>query len=289
MRVIDILDLLNNHYWKEVRERTSLSDSNTNNEWFDELIYFTYYAYERNVPRAAQIYREAAKTSLEVLKTRHNWSEQIQANIWSEFLKTLPDGVGANKKMNPLAPEYNNRKNLAKFAWYICDDEHPTIAKWVFNMIRMNNISYCHNEIMKIRGIRNKIASFYMRDIFWLGTALNPTNDFYKDLDDLYLLQPVDTWIRKAASAIGCKIKSDSEIAKYMSSFESERGLAPGGSNIALWMLGAHYLNDDEDFDNIVRAIFNPSNKSKEYALNISYQFIDYYGKFGKIMNEFLS
>jgi hypothetical protein len=290
LHATDILQLLINHYWQDVKGRSSLADLNTDDGWYEALIHFIDYAYERNVPDVAIIYRKASKVALRILMNRQNWSEQTQLAVWEKFIEILSKHrVGANKKLNPLAPEYNNNRNAAKFAWYICNEEHPTLAMWTFNMIRMNNISDCHKKIKTIRGVGNKIASYYMRDIFWLGTGLNPNTGFYKNLNDLYLIQPVDTWIRKAASAIGCEKENDLEIAKHISSFEYDFGITPGGANIGFWMLGAYYLNCDEDFNFVVKALFNPSTISKEKALDISRCFMSYYGRFGKMMEEYLS
>ena len=50
-------------------------------------------------------------------------------------------------------------------------------------------------KIIKIRGIGDKIASFYLRDIVYLAPNLNE-----KDISnsELHLLQPIDTWLVQA-------------------------------------------------------------------------------------------
>lgn len=233
-------------------------------------------------------YREIADLVLEPLKNRIRWSANLEENIWENFKnQCLSEDIKHNKKVDPLKPSSGNKKSLEKFVWDTTNGGNHTITVWAFNMLSENNLMEAHKQLKTVWGIGDKIASFYLRDIFWLGSNLSPAEPLTK-IDNLYLIQPVDIWVERAAKAIGCEKKSKKEIAKYILSFEQELRLPPGGGNIGFWMLGSNYLNDTDDFDNVISAMNNLSEDSKIHASVIADYFVSYYGKFGEILKEIL-
>ena len=202
--------------------------------------------------------------------------------------KCISESIKHNEQVDPLKPSSNNKKSLEKFVWDITNGENTTIATWAFNMLNANKLMEAHQQLKTVWGVGDKIASFYLRDIFWLGSNLSPAEPL-TEIDNIYLIQPVDIWVVRAAKAIGCEEKSKREIAKYISSFEQELGLPPGGGNIGFWMLGSNYLDDTDDFDNVISAMNNQSGDSKRHALVIADYFVSYYGKFGEILKKILA
>ena len=155
-------------------------------------------------------------------------------------------------------------------------------------MLSENKLKEAHQQLKTVWGIGDKIASFYLRDIFWLGGNLSPDIPL-TEIENLSLIQPVDIWVKRAAKAIGCEETSEIAIATSILSFEQELGLPPGGGNIGFWMLGSNYLDDTDDFDNVISGMNNLSENSKEHALVIADYFIFYYGKFGELLKNILA
>ena len=289
MAKIDIFKLLIQDYWKNIQERNSLTGLSELHHWYDALIHFKNYAYERNITGAISRYRKIADLVLEPLKNRERWSANIEISIWDNFKNECAnENIKHNEQVDPLKPSLNNKKSLEKFVWDIKTGDNTTIAIWAFNMLSRNKLKEAHQQLKTVWGVGDKIASFYLRDIFWLGSNLSPSGSLVK-IDNIHLIQPVDIWIERAAKAIGCEEKSKKEIAKYISSFEQKLGLRPGGGNIAFWMLGSNYVNDTVKFNNVISAINNQSDDSEKHATVIADYFVDYYGKFGKILKEILA
>lgn len=285
----DIFQLLIQDYWGNIQERESLTGLSEECNWYDALIHFKNYAYERNMTGAISRYQQIADIVLEPLRNRERWSASIEETIWDNFKDQCAiSDIKHNEQVDPLKPSEGNKKSLEKFVWDLTDDENTTIAVWAFNMLSQNQLKGAHRQLKRVWGIGDKIASFYLRDIFWLGSNLSPTEPL-TEIDDLHLIQPVDIWVERAAKAIGCKEESKTKIATAILSFEHELSLPPGGGNIALWMLGSNYVRDKDDFDSVVSAITNSSENSKEHALVIADYFISYYGKFGEILKDILA
>lgn len=289
MSKIDIFQLLIRDYWENIQERDSLTGLSDSRHWYDALIHFKNYAYERNMTGAISRYREIADLVLKPLKNRERWSDNLEIMIWNNFKnQCLSEDIKHNEQVDPLKPSSKNKQSLEKFVWNITNGENSTIAIWAYNMLNANKLMEAHKQLKTVWGVGDKIASFYLRDIFWLGSKLFPAEPLTK-IDNIYLIQPVDIWVERAAKAIGCEEKSKREIAKCISSFEQELGLPPGGGNIAFWMLGSNYLDDTDEFDNVISAMNNLSEDSKNNALAIADYFVSYYGKFGELLKEILA
>lgn len=106
-----------------------------------------------------------------------------------------------------------------------------------------NNLKEVFDSIKSIRGVGNKIASFYLRDIYMLSPH------HIKNLDSKHLLQPIDVWTRRA----GRIIKSDSnatdkQCAEALLEIEEKYGLIAGSSNVAFWVFGAKIAENEDTF-----------------------------------------
>jgi len=288
----DLFKLLVKDYWENIQGLNAKTFAGLKEQWFEALIHLKNYAYERNVSGAASVYREIAdkalgNKALGNLETRKNWSGDLEKRVWDNFKneckkrKILP-----NKKVNPLRPSNpsnDEKRSIVKFVWDINNDR--TVAAWAFRMISENKIKEAHDKLKTIWGVGDKIASFYLRDIFWLGHELEPKSE--NTLDNLHLLQPVDIWIERAAKALGHHNNSKESIAEFICSFEKENDLPIGGGNIGFWMLGSQYVDSDE-FEEVVKSITHKSQNASKHALIVAERFEDYYGRFGKILKDII-
>ncbi len=288
MDIKDLFELLTRYYWENIQEMDSLSSLTGESKWFDSLIHLKDYAYERNISGAASFYRNIASRVLECLKERSNWRYNLEKKIWDEFKNECQkENRKPNIKVNPLRPSRGNKVSLVKFVWDISDKGNETVASWSFRLLSENKIKEAHERLKTIWGIGDKIASFYLRDIFWLGHKLKPETSKL-EANDLHLLQPIDIWVERAARALGVKQNSTTSIAKSISSFERDNGLAPGGGNIGFWVLGSNYLESEDDFCDVIRAISQRSRNYSKKALDIATEFETFYGQFGTILKNIL-
>ncbi len=288
MDIKDLIELLTRHYWENIQEMDSLSDLTGESKWFDSLIHLKGYAYERNISGAASFYRNISGRVLECLKERNNWRYDLDKKIWDNFKKECQkENRKPNIRVNPLRPSRGSKVSLVKFVWDISENGDATVASWAFRLIREDKIKEAHERLKTIWGVGDKIASFYLRDVFWLGHNLKPETSKFV-LNDLHLLQPIDIWVERAARALGLKENSTISIAKFISSFERDNGLAPGGGNIGFWVLGSNYLDSEEDFLTVIKAISQRSQNHSKKALDIATEFETFYGRFGTILKNII-
>lgn len=153
-------------------------------------------------------------------------------------------------------------------------------------MIRENKIKIAHDKLKTAWGIGDKIASFYLRDIFWLGSNLKPDPSSWSK-GNLHLLQPIDIWVDRAAKALGHKNDSTQSTARFICSFEKENNLLPGQANISFWMLGSNYLESENDFKDVIKAISSKSPRACERTLRIA-EIIEYQGRLGTILKKII-
>lgn len=279
----DLFDLLRSDYWKNIqKEFHSLGPLTGEEHWFKALIHFKDYAYERNVSGAAARYREIAETAL-VDIPRGVPTSDLERKIWNTFQDECKKGrIKPNTIVDPLKPSEGEKQSLVRFVAEISDDYNETVAAWAFRMISQGNLKEAHERLKRTWGVGDKIASFYLRDIFWLGHNLDPK----LTIEDDFLLQPVDIWVRRAAVALGHKQESNKSIAEYISSFEKENGLAHGGGNIGFWMLGGNYVRDEDQFKNVVESITKQGSDTSS-ALSIASRF-ETHGKFAVILRDLI-
>jgi hypothetical protein len=275
----DLFYLLVKDYWENIQKLCSLSSLTGKENRFTALIHFKDYAYERNISGAASVYREVAGVALSCLQTG-TWLNDREAEIWNRFNEECKirgkKGIKPNIRVNPLKRSKGENKNLFTFVRDTPHDEDETIAAWAFRMISEGRIKEAHSKLKTVWGIGDKIASFYLRDIFWLGHGLNPQTTVEAD----YLLQPIDRWVQRAGEALGY---TRAKLAESISKFEKENNIAHGGANIGFWMLGSNYLRDEKKFTNVLEAI---SNKTPDVALALS--IADRFEKFGSMLRNII-
>ncbi len=245
---------------------------------FAALIHFKNCAYERNVSAAASVYKERADTALSFLHESDWTDDQAEARIWIIFKEECKKrGIQPNIKVKPLRPSTREKRSLFAFVRNIPHDE--TIATWVFRLISEDKIEEARTSLKTFWGVGDKIASFYLRDIFWLGHRLDPQATVKVD----YLLQPIDIWVERACKALGHMGTSKVSKAMFISSFEKQHNIAHGGANIGCWTFGSNYIGDPDAFKNLLPAEVGKSTDPTR-ALSIADRFENFSGKFGSML-----
>ena len=172
---------------------------------------------------------------------------------WKEFCKIMEDKV--NPKVNPLAPQGTlfkyKRKTWAEpkmkptqkmsVVEFVRPLERRNIVVWTRKTINEHSgkgLKKAHDELVCINGVKDKIASLWLRDIAF-QFRLEPPQEHR------YLLFPVDIWVRRAVAIMaGKEFKSDKERAEWAIE-ECSNKLSPEKVNMGLWYLGAQIAESE--------------------------------------------
>lgn len=257
-KIKHLFDNLLKFYFHHIQGVTTISGM----KWLEAALHFKDYAYERNVSGAAKFYRDVADKVLKRhLKSREAWRDSLEKEIWLDFKdECKKKGKKYNKKLDPLMPSTKNKINLVRFVFEIPLDF--SIAAWAAGMLSQNKLRESHKKLKNVWGIGDKIASYYLRDIYFLANNLAPKSD----LNDLYLLQPVDIWIRRASAALGLQKLSKKYCAEAMCKFEQKHSLYPGQANIGFWLLGSWFFQDEKIYRYFIKILDN--NSLQKYEKN---------------------
>lgn len=157
-------------------------------------------------------------------------------SVWNEFRDSL-DNQKLNHRNNPLYPSSNpdNKTNVGnkKSAIELVSGSNantalPACLRDIIN--HQQSIGEVFKTLKSIRGIGDKIASFYLRD---LVSVLKIDMD---GIPDRYLAQPIDIWIRRTVKTLADDSEmKDSEVAKWIVDESARYGLNPEFINMGIW------------------------------------------------------
>lgn len=212
-------------------------------------------------------------------------------DIWDNFanrLKQEGDKQKVNERNNPLCPkgtrytdkngrqhETNQPSVIELLQQKTFPDAGKNLVVFAKNFIDNNQIRDAHDELKKINGIGDKIASFFLRDIAVFSDKKISDNN-----EDRYLLQPIDTWIRYSVylcqPSLGEKQseKIDRERARFIvnSVTESEE------ANQGIWYFCSQVANSS-------RYKVRRSFENTEYMNSLITEHLDYL-KFSKVIAD---
>jgi hypothetical protein len=201
------------------------------------------YAYERQ--GRAQAYPVIAKQTIEkVFKGKLetvNPDQSIKAwRIYSEIATRDFNGLQTNPSHNPMNSDYGVLTAMEKQGVL-------NIADHIRTLIKDGNTRTAHIFVDDIRGIGTKIASFYLRDIAYLGGL-----DEGQIKDEFYL-QPLDIWLDQTYSILMKKEKRASLEAKQKVFVElcKQAGCSPIAFNQGAWIVGSQIAGEYGTFKKI--------------------------------------
>jgi len=219
------------------------------------------YAYERQgAPKAYP--KIAIKCISNKYKKGENWiipTETDVKNLWEDYrniaisdfnmLSKNSEEAKVNKRNNPMNKNGGviNKLNSLKI---------PNIAVYVRDLLCDSNIAKAYKFLINIRGVGEKISSFYLRDIAYLSNL--EENDIK---EDLYLLQPIDTWLEQTLKVLFNNEFPNSlqDKQKKIVKLCEESEVSSISFNQGAWVLGSQIAGEFESFK---RAI-NSNNSAK--------------------------
>jgi len=205
--------------------------------WDGTSLFLWSYAFERQgrrpdySPVAADVVRELKAQGLRIHQP------EAAAEAWKRFKRRL-EAKGLNIASNPMAPngtayERKNREFVTSSpsAIEVAGQLGRSIVAHVFALLREDQVKRAHTLVAGMNGVGDKIASLFLRDVasyYELNVAT-----------DRHLLQPVDTWIRRA-TALCLNVESPPEaVARSIVDACHSCNVNPEHVNDGMWYFGA--------------------------------------------------
>ena len=213
---------------------------NIEKDWRVALKFFLKnYAFERQ--GAPKAYPDSAVKAFDLAdKKADRPGKDLAKEVWKKFCQLIP---ATNPDRNPLSTKEDPQSiDILSFCAQM-DKYGYNIFQFALDGIK-KDLLQTHNSLVKIRGIGPKIASFFLRDVAFLGNI--SINELEK-LQDRSLLQPVDVWVRRTVSFLdGSSGQKDEEIAKRLVEMAVAAQCCPLSLNAGAWYLGAKIATTDQ-------------------------------------------
>lgn len=209
--------------------------------WDSLAIFLEGYAFERQ--GRSPNYSPAAVKALFSCKKQCNGklSQNVVSSVWERF-----NNQNLNHKNNPLYPSSNpsNLQNIKKslsLIEVVLKNVFPTNTTFTTyfqeQINQENDIQPSFDLLTSIRGIGDKIASFYLRDLIdVMDITLN------NNAQNVCLLQPIDTWVKRTVKILLCgnqAVNETEEVADWIVKTSIQHNINPQRVNMGIWFFGS--------------------------------------------------
>ncbi len=211
--------------------------------WKEGLaVFLQHYAFERSgAPRYYSQYASEAVRAYQEEKPQSDFKDIV----WNNFLRLL-DGKPPNDKHNPLNPSNEGKQSITSLVLSV-EQYNYNIIQWARDNLNNGQPSKVFDELCGVRGIGEKIASFFLRDV---------AGAFMMDelgLDAARYLQPMDIWTKRGSRALAMQINrsglyKNEELAKIIVEVSQIAGVRPSLLNTGLWVFGALFMQEEAKF-----------------------------------------
>ena len=164
-------------------------------------------------------------------------SDDFPLTVWANFCKLL-NNKGLANKTNPLCHPLCHPMKSEKCIWCALDSKNIVLSS--MQDLKAGQIQDARERLKKIRGVGNKIASLFLRDL-----AMRYNLDL-KNTQDRWLLQPIDVWVSRIVQSLNDDSKMNNEkVAKWVVANSNEMGINPEQCNQGMWYFGARIAESD--------------------------------------------
>lgn len=268
-----------------------LSDRIFKEQFFNErqalICFLQNYAHERQ--GAAQAYKKIALECVNWLFNKKESGSTVPMisdseveEAWEkykEIAKSDFNKIKVNEKRNPLNTDIGILKRMASHS-----DPVTNIAVFVRDKIECGKTKEAHDFIKSIRGVGEKIASFYLRDIVWLAkideTKISGAH--------LHLLQPMDTWLEQALQILEPNIRDKEKLEdkqKKIVDMCREANVSACAFNQGAWFFGSQIAKEYKTFQKAIKDI-NEAKSLLEQHLKEKEQYVKYLKHILKSLHE---
>lgn len=206
--------------------------------WDSLAIFLGGYAFERQGRRPD--YSPTAVDTLFYCKKRNNGNmrENVVYDIWQHFAQLL-NNQGLNPRMNPLYPQQSPHQKPSIIQLVLDNgivQRNLTYATYFQNQINQgNDIQNAFDLLKSVRGIGDKIASLYLRD---LVDVMNIPLD---NIQNRYLLQPIDIWVERTVKILTNNQEMNrNQIANWIVSASIKHDINPEQVNMGMWFFASN-------------------------------------------------
>lgn len=168
---------------------------------------------------------------------RDNWPD----DVWNSC-KDIRDQrhiQKLNDSLFPLNPTISESGKTSILSLMHSGEIGTNIAIWCRDMIASGRTREAFDSLRMIRGVGDKIASLYLRDIAYLSMD----KDGLEKIAAPDLLQPIDTWVSRTTEIFAGEKKTVSKARKYAVNM-CPSVLASVKFNMGAWVLGAEVAGD---------------------------------------------
>lgn len=190
--------------------------------------------------------------------------------VWNNF-KQLLNNQRLNHRNNPLYPSNNpdniqNINNKMSVIEVLSSFQKPvTLSQNIYNLIKLNkNMIQSFNFLKTIRGIGNKIASFYLRDLV-VVLNLNLSN-----IQNRVLLQPIDIWVERTVTYLaGNQNMNKTQVANWIVTNSLQYNLNPEYINMGIWFYCSLIANSEYRLSQSLQNVNVAHSLVKDFSLRI--------------------
>lgn len=166
---------------------------------------------------------------------------ELKAKLNGKYFVQLPNG---NKKERSTGKARDREMTIdtLRFLTENLEKHDFNILKYTISQIRDHGLNRLYGQLTDIRQVGDKTARLFLRD----AVAVYDLEKLELDVEELSLLQPVDTWVRQICRSSQVKLvskdTSDREIQKKIVKLCLDMGVSPIKFNQGIWYLGSHSL-----------------------------------------------
>lgn len=238
--------------------------------WDSLAIFLGYYAFERQGRRPD--YFHAAVDALFYCKQQNNGNltQKVVNNIWQHF-RLLLNNQNLNHQNNPLYPSTNpdNIQRLSNktsvIELIISGNMSPSFSTYFQKQINQdNNIQDAFNLIKSVRGIGDKVASFYLRDL------VNTMNINLANVQNRSLVQPIDIWIERTVKYLANNQNmSKNQVSNWIVNTADQYNINPEHINMGIWYFCSQIIESEYRLKNVLTDLKKAQELINDFKRNI--------------------
>jgi len=279
-KIVQQVNRLSWLYWQPLGFQDQKQIRSLTEDWRHAFIWFLRsFAFERQ--GRSPHYSDIALKAVRSYKEEQPYHENFEQKIWQNFLsrgRFPDDGKGANTKNNPLSPSKDEICSASALIASL-EDYDFNIVKWASLLVASGDVETVWDNLVKIRGIGKKIASFFLRDIVY---AFEINEEIIRQ--KIYL-QPIDIWTKRGAEVFAKFISKTPysywDYAEIIIEVSEHARVSSTLTNTGLWILGSQLVRDGKQFQEVLLKYDN--------LLDFLYNQIHFHQNQGKTLEKVLN
>lgn len=201
--------------------------------------------------------------------------KSLSEKVWRKFKRELkdwlhsekgedPKDVKFNEMNNPLAPmgipykrgKKNKSTTQPSAIEFVQQLDYHDIVGFARRKLENDDAREAQRGISSINGIGVKIAGLFLRDIAILYDI--------KITKNWHLLQPIDTWVRRAINNFR-EARNDEDRAKKIVEISDKNQVDPNRVNCGMWYLGKEIAVNYYSFKRLLKSRKRVMNETQQH------------------------